>query len=155
MFSQTVEYALRAMACLATHPERQFCPAPSIADVAKIPASYLSKVLKHLVDAGLLRGQRGPGGGFMLRKAAAEITIWDVVDAVDPIQRISTCPLDLGAHMTNLCPLHRKLDNVLAQLEKTFKETTLAEMMNQPGSPQPLCDFVNSRDAAEGRVPLA
>lgn len=157
MFSQTVEYALRAMASLASHPDNQFCPAPRIAEVAQIPASYLSKVLKHLVDAGLLRGQRGPGGGFMLRRPASEISIWDVVEAVDPIRRIKTCPLDLGAHKTNLCPLHRKLDNVLADMEKAFKESTLSEMMNQPGYPQPLCDFVNSTPApaVEGRTPLA
>ena len=102
------------------------------------------------MDIGLLKGQRGPGGGFLLMRTPELITVWDVVDAVEPIKRITTCPLQLGSHAKVLCPLHRKLDNALAQLEKAFRETSLADLINQPGAPQPLCDFVNSQ-----RLPLS
>jgi hypothetical protein len=65
------------------------------------------------------------------------------VEAVEPIRRIKTCPLALSSHNTNLCPLHRKLDDALAILEKTFKATSLSQLLNQSGKPHPLCDFVN------------
>ncbi len=142
MFSQTVEYALRAMAYLADH-EGKSKPNPLIAEATKVPPAYLAKVLRQLVQARLLKGQRGPNGGFNLARPANLITIWEVVDAVEPIHRIKTCPLDLNSHSANLCPLHRKLDDAIALLEKTFKGTTLGELLNQSGKPHPLCDFVN------------
>lgn len=145
MISQTAEYALRAMAYLADQMQHGYRSTVEVAMVTKVPTPYLSKVLKKMVDTGLVRGQRGPGGGFLLIRTPDKITVWEVVDAVEPIRRITTCPLDLGAHAKVLCPLHRKLDNALAHLEKIFRETTLAELINQPGTPQPLCDFVNSQ----------
>jgi Rrf2 family protein len=149
MISQTAEYALRAMAYLADQMSHGHRSTIEVATVTKVPTPYLSKVLKRMVDTGLLRAQRGPGGGFQLKRTPELITVWDVVDAVEPVKRITTCPLELGAHAKGLCPLHRKLDNALAQLEKAFRETTLADLINQPGTPQPLCDFVNSQ-----RLPL-
>jgi Rrf2 family protein len=142
MFSQTVEYALRAMAYLADHAGKSQ-PNPSIAEATKVPSAYLAKVLRQLVQGRLLKGQRGPNGGFTLACSPEDITIWDVVEAVEPIRRIKTCPLALSSHNTNLCPLHRKLDDALAILEKTFKATSLSQLLNQSGKPHPLCDFVN------------
>lgn len=142
MFSQTVEYALRAMAYLADHSGKSQ-PNPLIAEATKVPPAYLAKVLRQLVQARLLKGQRGPNGGFVLARPPESISIWEVVDAVEPIRRIKTCPLDLSSHSTNLCPLHRKLDDAMAILEKTFKATSLGELLHQSGKPHPLCDFVN------------
>ena len=150
MISQTAEYSIRAMAYLADQMPQGYRSTIEVATATKVPTPYLSKVLKRLVDIGLLKGQRGPGGGFLLMRTPELITVWDVVDAVEPIKRITTCPLQLGSHAKVLCPLHRKLDNALAQLEKAFRETSLADLINQPGAPQPLCDFVNSQ-----RLPLS
>ena len=62
---------------------------------------------------------------------------------VDPIKRITTCPLDLAAHGVRLCPLHRRVDNALAAVEKAFRSTTLAELLAEPTSSKPLCEFPN------------
>ncbi len=142
MFSQTVEYALRAMAYLADQAKLPQ-PNPLIAQATKVPASYLAKVLRQLVHGRLLKAKRGPSGGFILARDPGSITLWDVLEAVEPMHRIKTCPLDLASHSTNLCPLHRKIDDALALLEKTFKEATLGELLNQTGKPHPLCDFTN------------
>ena len=142
MFSQTVEYALRAMAYLADQAKVPQ-PNPLIAQATKVPTAYLAKVLRQLVQGGLLNGQRGPNGGFIIARDPGSITLWDVLEAVEPMRRIQTCPLDLASHSTNLCPLHRKIDDALALLEKTFKEATLGELLNQTGKPHPLCDFIN------------
>jgi Rrf2 family protein len=142
MFSQTVEYALRAVVYLAGQ-----APAPrtteDIARATKVPQAYLAKVLQHLVEKGIVRSQRGVGGGIALAKEPDELTILEVVNAVDPIKRITTCPLDLAAHGVRLCPLHRRVDNALAAVEKAFRSTTLAEILSEPTSSKPLCEFPN------------
>ena len=54
--------------------------------------------------------------------------------------RIRSCPLDLVTHGTKLCPLHRRLDAALAQVEQAFRSTTLAEVLSDPGKIKPLCE---------------
>jgi Rrf2 family protein len=140
MFSQTVEYALRAMVHLAsTAPETQ--TTEQIAASTRVPQAYLSKVLQSLVQAGLVRSQRGIGGGMALARSPRELTILEVVNAVDPIQRIRTCPLGLAAHGVRLCPLHKRVDQALALVEDAFRNTTLQEVIDEPSDSVPLCDF--------------
>ncbi len=144
MFSQTVEYALRAVVHLAIKsPTGQ--TTEEIARATHVPQAYLSKVLQSLVQAGLVRSQRGIGGGMSLVKTPAELTILEVVNAVDPIQRIRTCPLELESHGVRLCPLHRRVDNALAMVEEAFKSTTLQEVIDEPTESVPLCDFPRVR----------
>lgn len=140
MFSQTVEYALRAMVLLATEPEKTFTT-EQIARSTKVPQAYLSKVMQQLVAASLVRAQRGIGGGFTLKKSPAEISILEVVNVVDPLERIKTCPLGLSAHGARLCPLHKRMDNALASVEEAFRKTTLAEILAEPTASIPLCEF--------------
>jgi Rrf2 family protein len=137
LVSQTVEYALRAAVWLAGHPGGQ--TTREIAEATQVPPSYLSKVMQSLQRAGLVVGRRGPGGGFELARTAEQIRVLDVVDAVDPIQRIETCPLGIASHGRHLCPLHAKLDGAIASVEAAFASTTLAELVSPKHRLQPLC----------------
>ena len=140
MISQTVEYALRAVVYLAGQaPEAR--TTDQIAAATRVPKAYLSKVLQGLVRAGVVHSQRGIGGGMALVKLPTELTILEVVNAVDPLQRIRECPLGLKSHGTALCPLHRRLDDSLALVENAFWKTTLAEVLSEPSQSVPLCDF--------------
>jgi len=127
--SQTAEYALRAVVCLAANPGRPLTTR-EIADITRVPVDYLSKVLQTLVRGKIVRSRRGLGGGFTLCCRPEEVTILDVVTVVDPIQRIRECPLHLDEHREDLCPLHRRLDEAMAGIEKSLRETTLAEIMS-------------------------
>jgi Rrf2 family protein len=128
MISQTAEYALRAIVCLAARPtEAQ--TSRQIAGTSKVPAGYLAKVMQSLVRAGIVRSQRGQHGGFTLRRPPEAITVLEVVNAVDPVKRIHACPLDLPEHRERLCPLHQRLDEAAAIVEKTFRTSTIAEML--------------------------
>jgi DNA-binding IscR family transcriptional regulator len=80
-------------------------------------------------------------GGFNLARPAAAITVLEIVNAVDPLERIRSCPLGLAAHGARLCPLHRRLDAVLANAEAAFAATTLAEVVNEPPARAPQCRF--------------
>ena len=144
MISQTVEYALRAVVHLASKsPAAE--TTQEIAEATRVPRAYLSKVLQSLGRAKLVSSQRGLGGGMTLTRPAEEITILEVVNAVEPIQRIHTCPLGLSAHGVRLCPLHRRLDNALASVEAAFEHTTLAEILAEPTRSVPLCPFPNAK----------
>lgn len=81
-FPQTVEYALRAMACLALPGAGESLRATDLAARTGIPSHYLSKVMRRLVTAGLLHSQRGHGGGFVLARPAAEISFEEILRAV-------------------------------------------------------------------------
>jgi Rrf2 family transcriptional regulator, nitric oxide-sensitive transcriptional repressor len=127
MLSQTAEYALRAMVALATG-KGEPRTAQNLAQASRVPLDYLSKVLNSLARAGLISGQRGRGGGFQSVRPAGEITVLEVVSAVDPLRRIRTCPLGLQAHGENLCPLHRKLDDAVRSVEEAFAATTIQSL---------------------------
>src|SRR5262249_19914298 len=140
MFSQKVEYALRAVVCLAADPGTSHT-VEHVAGVTRVSQTYLAKVIQELVHAGILRSQRGVGGGISLARSPEELTILEVVNAVDPIVRIKHCPLGLAAHGVNLCPLHKRVDQALALVEDAFRKTTLAEVLAEPTTSVPLCDF--------------
>lgn len=139
MISKTAEYALRAMTFLAMDP-KQPKTVRDIAERTLVPEGYLSKVMQGLCRAGLVRSQRGLYGGFTLEHDPASLSILDIVNAVDPLPRIRTCPLGLASHGTDLCPMHRRLDDATALVESAFRESTLAELLSAPASSKPLCE---------------
>ena len=144
MFSQTVEYALRAVVHLADQSPAARTT-DQIATATLVPKAYLSKVLQGLCQANVVRSQRGLGGGMTLVKSPAELTILDVVNAVEPVGRIRECPLGLKAHGVKLCPLHKRMDNALAMVEDAFRSTTLAEILAEPTTSKPLCEVSTTR----------
>jgi Rrf2 family transcriptional regulator, nitric oxide-sensitive transcriptional repressor len=140
MLSQTVEYALRAVAALAQAGAEQRTVA-QLAKQTKTPPAYLGKVLQGLRRAGIVASRRGAGGGVALARDPAGLSMLEVVNAVEPIQRIRSCPLKLAAHGVRLCPLHRRLDNALASVETAFAGVTVAEVLAEPSDSVPLCPF--------------
>lgn len=128
LFSQTAEYALRAVAYLCTHRQKM-CGSKEIAEGTRVPAGYLSKIMKDLVDRGIVKSQRGPRGGFLLARAAEQISVLDVINAVDPVRRITHCPLGIPEHGTKLCRLHRKLDDAIAVVEETLRAAVMTDLV--------------------------
>ena len=86
MFSQTVEYALRAAVVLAASATP--LTTEQLARTSHVPRAYLAKLMSALARGSVVRSQRGLGGGFCLSRAAALITVYDVIEAVEPISRI-------------------------------------------------------------------
>jgi len=140
MMSQTAEYALRAAVFLADQDGAPSTTA-EIAEGTQIPQGYLAKVMLALSRGRVVNAQRGPNGGFTLRKPADELTLLEVVNTVDPVQRIHECPLKLPHHGPNLCPLHRKLDDCALSIEREFGATTVSDLLNVPQPRKPLCRF--------------
>lgn len=102
-----------------------------IADTMKVPRSYLSKVLQALVRAKLVRSTRGLKGGFVLARSTGDLNMMEILNAVGPLKRIESCPLDLEEHSSELCPLHRRLDQAMAMVQNAFEGTTLEEILSE------------------------
>ena len=79
----------------------------------------------------------------MLVRAPEKLSILDVVNAIEPITRLRRCPLGLNDH-TDLCPLHRELDEAYAATERAFARVTIAQILNQPAKTPPLCETNDS-----------
>jgi Rrf2 family protein len=145
MFSKTVEYALRAMVYLASQ-EGTPRTTQEIAKATRLEkkTAYLSKVMQSLGRKRLVQSQRGLHGGFTLTRPTDDLTVLDIIMAVDPIQRIESCPLGIKGHI-NLCPLHRRLDQAMKLVEDALQKSTLAELLVEPersrGIPIPLCSW--------------
>ncbi|MCA9214384.1 MAG: Rrf2 family transcriptional regulator [Planctomycetales bacterium] len=140
MITQTAEYALRAIVFLADqngvpHTTQQ------IAEVTRVPAGYLAKVMQRLSRAKIVKARRGLNGGFTLINEPSKLSVLAVIDAVDPIQRFHECPLGIDSHGATLCPLHRKLDDAGKAAEEAFGDTTIEELISVPKSRKPLCRF--------------
>jgi Rrf2 family protein len=112
----------------------------AIAKLTRVPHDYLSKVLQGLSKAGMVVSQRGVGGGFVLTRSLDDLTVLDVINAVDPIRRIAHCPLLLAAHRKQLCSLHKRIDEGIALMERLFDGTTIAELLADGNPSQPLCE---------------
>ncbi|HVT82983.1 MAG TPA: Rrf2 family transcriptional regulator [Phycisphaerae bacterium] len=159
MFSQTNEYALRVITYLALYPGK---PAKNaeIAKVTQVPPGYLYKVLQTLDRAGLVHGHRGMHGGFVLARPPEQISVLDVITAVDPLPRVRMCPLCLEGHSINLCSLHKRIDQAFARVEDAFAKSTIAELLADAQSAQPMCDrecnrvAFSPRNGAEKTVPV-
>lgn len=139
MLSKTAEYALRAVAFLAGRPA-QPASADLLAEKTKVPRRYLQRVLQDLVVAGVVHSRPGPGGGYELAGAPDQLTIFDIVQAVSPLERIHQCPLGLKTH-TELCPLHAELDRAYAATEEAFKAVTIKQLVTSTSPVVPLCDI--------------
>jgi Rrf2 family protein len=139
MISQTAEYALRAIVYLAGQDSPR--TTLEIAATTQVPAGYLAKLMQNLSRAGLVRSQRGLNGGYTLAHKPHELSILAVVNAVDPIQRFAECPLGIQSHGRRLCPLHYRLDQAAAMVEKAFSETMVADLLAAPRERMPLCRF--------------
>jgi len=127
--SQTAEYALRAMAWLATVPRGEPVRAADLSLSTGIPTHYLSKVLRRLVLAGLLDSQKGQGGGFTLSRPAAEIPFIDILAAVDAYPTEGRCAFGWGScDELHPCPLHASWSRLNDQIREWASNTNLAEI---------------------------
>lgn len=127
MFSMTTEYALRATLDLAAHPGNPQS-AKAIAEATRAPASYVARVLQILAREGLVTSRRGRTGGYHLARPADQITLLDIVNAIDPIHRFEDDPLKVAETRARLRSLHVKLDEIAGSAVAQLRAVTLADL---------------------------
>ena len=127
------EYAVRAMTYLARFPEGHVASLRDIGRAQEIPESFLAKILQSLVHAGLAVSQRGAHGGFALARPAGQITMRDVIEAVDGPISVNLCTLDPeDCQRSGNCEVHKAWLRAQEQLMDVLGGVTLQSLAPQP-----------------------
>jgi Rrf2 family protein len=135
--SNGVEWATHCCTILAALPEGRALPAAKLAEFHGVPAAYLAKHLQSLAAAGIIVSTSGPFGGYRLNRPAAEITLLDVVAAVDGDERLFTCtevrrrgPAAVdAAHAKRACGIARAMWNAEDAWRAQLRAVTLAALV--------------------------
>src|SRR3989338_488257 len=113
MISKTSVDGIKALALLACLPAGECEGAVHIASTIGAPANYLGKSLQSLAAEGLVISRRGQGGGFFLAKLPSEISLFDVICALEDVSRFSKCILGFDeCKESSPCPLHNRWKGV-------------------------------------------
>ena len=124
------DYAVRAMLALAAvEPRAGPLSVPRIAERMSIPVRFLPQVMHDLGRAGLVAGRPGRLGGYRLARPAGEITVLDVVDAVDPDEPTRRCVLRGGpCNPEGRCAVHDLMIGATGALRSALSSRSLAEL---------------------------
>jgi Rrf2 family protein len=128
MISQTAQYALRAIVCLALRPQVSLT-AGQLAEMTKVSPEYLSKVMQALVRADLVSSKPGKTGGFSLKAPPETLTVLAVVEAIDPPLYNEPCPLEIQSYGNALRPLHQRLSQINAYVRKECSKICIADLL--------------------------
>jgi Rrf2 family protein len=122
-------YALRALAYLAKQNSAEPVPSHVMAAQAQgIPERFLLKLLLPLVGAGILRSVRGPGGGYRLARPAADVSVLEVIEAVDGPIRGAAPAVGKGAAAAFDRRLQEACDQAAALERERLAKSSLAEL---------------------------
>jgi Rrf2 family protein len=130
IYSETVKYALLALAYLALNKDR-LVKVEEIAEVQKIPKPFLSKIFHKLARERLLRSYKGPTGGFTLAVPPEQITIMDVIRCLDEDYKLDYCALRPGRceeWQVSPCGVHEKWTRLREVILDYLKTTTIAQL---------------------------
>jgi Rrf2 family transcriptional regulator, cysteine metabolism repressor len=144
MFSTKAEYGVRVMVELARRAGGEPIPLAEIAANDGLPLAYLEHLVARLRKAGLVDSRRGSRGGYMLARPAGDITMAEVVEALEgsiaPIECISqaadgsiVCSRESSAD--HVCPTKLLWTRVRFSIVNTLRETTLADLLASPTLP--------------------
>ncbi|HWC87917.1 MAG TPA: Rrf2 family transcriptional regulator [Solirubrobacteraceae bacterium] len=127
--SAKAEYAVRAAVELAAATGEKPVKAERLATAQEIPLNFLENILGELRHAGVVRSQRGAEGGFRLARPASEVTIADVIRAVDgPLASIRGGPPEDVSYTGAAEPLPKVWIAVRASLRGVLERVTLADV---------------------------
>lgn len=131
MFSKACEYGIRALTVIAmAGKENRRIGIKEVCKSAQTPESFTAKILQNLVKRKVLNSQKGPSGGFYISQNLADITLYDIVEAIDGKSIFSQCGLGLSACNANKpCPMHYQFEVVRNELNAMCKNNTLQDLV--------------------------
>lgn len=129
IYSSSCEYAIRALTYLARRPEGSAIPIKDIAEEENLPQHFLAKIMQTLAKSGVLDSFKGPTGGFALARPAGEITLYNIVEALDDLSNYDHCAVGLAECNDEApCPLHNMWTGVRTAVLDYFKRTSLVDL---------------------------
>jgi len=127
--SAKADYALRAAIELAAHAEERPLKGERIAQAQEIPLKFLENILVELRHAGIVSSRRGAEGGYLLARPAEEVTVADVIRAVEgPIANVRGLGPETVEYAGAAEPLRDVWIAVRANLRAVLEQVTLADL---------------------------
>lgn len=132
VLSREVGYAIRTLVRLAQAPQGRFVPTQRLAQELEIPPSFLSKIVRKLVKRGWLTSSRGVRGGIAYAVDPGEITLMDVITAIDGDRLFTQCILGLPhCGDENPCAVHAAWKPLRDQLIAVFSSKTIRDLTQE------------------------
>ena len=129
IYSATTEYAIRALAHMATLEPGERILARDLAAATDVPRQFLGKILHRLARQGMLDSAKGRGGGFRFSRPAEQITLADLVEVVEGKDIMRLCVLGLDDCNDNQpCPMHDQWKAFRERLKTRVHAATRAEL---------------------------
>lgn len=130
--TRQADYALRAMLYLAHLETTQRAATSQIAEEQRIPPSFLAKIISQLSIAGLIHTSRGARGGVSLARQPEEISLLEVVEAIDGPITLNECTTDNGScPFGSDCPLRPVWCEAQSELVHRLRNTSFAEFVTE------------------------
>lgn len=126
--TKTAEYALRILIFMAKKPD-QLYTAKQLVTELNVSDKYLRRMMTDLSKSGFIRSVQGRDGGYIFTKGIDEIFLFDIVHSVEGMDKLNGCVLGFEkCSCTNPCAMHDTWEHVRDELNKVFRQTTLANM---------------------------
>lgn len=149
--SAKADYAVRAVAELAAAPDGGPVKGERLADSQDIPLQFLEHILLDLKHTGIVRARRGAKGGYWLAKPADEVSIADVIRAVEgPIAHVQSAPPESISYKGSAKELQNVWIAVRASLREVLESTTLEDLVSG-NLPDHVRELADDKDAWQPR----
>lgn len=130
IYSKPCMHGLRAVLYIASRDVESPVRGEDIAREEDLPQPFLSKILKILSSRNILHSVRGPGGGFRLARASDEISLLDIVEAIDGLSQFDECALGWKTCQDdNPCPLHNSWKDMRQGLKEYLSKSSVADLV--------------------------
>lgn len=148
MFSASCHYGLQAMFYIALHSTNEInVELSKIATEQNIPKHFLSKILQLLVKHKLLVSTKGPSGGFKLSRPPEEITLIEVVKAIDGLDIFRQCGIGFKeCDESDPCPIHTDYKKIRNRVYQLFKNKTLEGLADDVRKGDSIVNLVKASD---------
>jgi len=133
MLSHTSKYAIRALIYLELYsrPEKKV-GIKEVSGELDIPSPFLGKILQVLVKQDFLNSTKGPNGGFYLKRPAIDITLMEVINAIDGSASFEICVIrNSPCDHDNPCSMHHKMAPLWNEMRRVFATETIADLVSE------------------------
>lgn len=153
IYGKTASNAVAIMSYLAADPHR-LAGSTEIARIRKISPALTAKLLTRLAAAGFVKGLPGPHGGYSLKKAAREISLFDIVSLFEQTELPSLCPFGEG-HCGNQppCPLHDQIKSLIHESEQFLQNTRLSVFLPECQKDSPPSEHLTALQKRFAKLP--
>jgi len=123
------EYAIRGIIYLAGQPSGKMALISEIAESTDVPQTFLAKIFQSFAKQGLVNSYRGTGGGFTLSRPASQITLREIVEAVEGPILPNRCLIGRGAcERDSICNVHPVWKRIQGEVVGILDSVTIADL---------------------------